>query len=98
MTVDQPLAAGVRAEWSALPGQVQDWVGTLLGSPVTSAVNQPGGFSPGLAARVQCADGSRAFVKAVGMQLNPDAPGLHRAEARFAAALPASAPTPRFRG
>ena len=98
MTTRQPAAAGIRAQWDQVPGHIHDWVGTLLGSPVTSAVNQPGGFSPGLAARVRCADGSRAFVKAVGTPLNPDTPHWHRAEARFAAALPDTAPAPRLRG
>lgn len=90
-------AAGVRAEWSALPAPLRAAIEASLGSPVTTAVNQPGGFSPGLAARVRCADGGRAFVKAVGTSLNPGTPALFRAEARIAAALPASAPTSRLR-
>ena len=60
------------------------------------AATQPGGFSPGLAARLSLADGRRAFVKAVGASINPDSPGMHRREARIAAALPASVPTPRL--
>jgi aminoglycoside phosphotransferase (APT) family kinase protein len=67
-----------------------------LGAPVANAVTQRGGFSPGVAARVRLADGRRYFVKAVGPEPNPDAPGLHRAEARITAALPAAAPVPRL--
>ncbi len=37
-------------------------------------------MSPGCATRVTCADGTRAFVKAVGGELNPDTPGLFRRE------------------
>ncbi|WP_198663963.1 protein kinase family protein [Jiangella endophytica] len=91
-------ASGVRATWESLPAGVRAGVDDMLGSPVVEAVNQPGGFSPGLAARVRCADGSRAFVKAVGTPLNPDSPDIHRREAVVAAALPAAARVPRLRG
>ncbi len=60
------------------------------------ATTQPGGFSPGVAARLALADGRRAFVKAVSGRINPYSPGMHRREARIAAILPASVPTPRF--
>lgn len=90
-------AAGVRTEWTALPVQVRATIEAHLGSPVISATNVDGGFSPGLAARVRCADGRRAFVKAGGLALNPDTPVMYRAEARIAAALPGSTPAPRLR-
>jgi hypothetical protein len=64
---------------------------------VISAANQAAGFSPGLAARVRCADGTRAFVKAAGLALNHETPGLHRTEGRIAAALPPGTPAPRLR-
>ncbi len=92
-----PLAAGDRLEWTDVPDRVRAAVEGHLGSPVLAAVNQRGGFSPGTAARVRCADGTRAFVKAVGTELNPDSPGLHRTEAAVSAALPSSAPVPRLR-
>jgi len=60
------------------------------------ATTQAGGFSPGVAARLRLADGRRVFVKAVSGRANPDSPGMHRREARIAAALPASVPAPRF--
>ncbi len=60
------------------------------------ATTQPGGFSPGVAARLVLADGRRVFVKACSGSINPDSPGMHRREARIAAALPASVPAPRF--
>lgn len=93
-----PPAAGVRTPWEALPAHVHDAVARLLGSPVTRAVTQVGGFSPGTAARVRAADGTRAFVKAVSAEVNPHSPELHRAEARNAAALPAGVPAPRLLG
>jgi len=70
---------------------------------VTGSETQPGGFSPGVAARVACEDGSRWFVKAASADLNPDAPRLHRQEAGVLASLdPVIAaralPVPRLRG
>lgn len=61
-----------------------------------AAATQPGGFSPGVAARLTAADGRRVFVKAICSVPNKDAPRFHRREARIAAALPASAPVPRL--
>jgi hypothetical protein len=91
-----PLATGDRLEWTDVPGRVRAAVEGQLGSPVVSATNQRGGFSPGPAARVRCADGTRAFVKAAGSTLNPDAPRLHRDEGSVAAALPDWVPAPRL--
>jgi hypothetical protein len=67
-----------------------------IGSSVVEAVTQPGGFSPGLAARVRTRDGRRCFVKAVSELANPDTPGLHRREAVVVAALPPEAAVPRL--
>jgi len=67
-----------------------------LGGRVVEAVTQPGGFSPGLAARLRLDDGRRVFVKAVSETANPDTPIMHRREARIVAALPTSAPVPRL--
>jgi aminoglycoside phosphotransferase (APT) family kinase protein len=69
-----------------------------LGGAVASATSQPTGFSPGVAARLQLADGRRFFVKVIGPDANPDTPAMHRREARVVAALPASAPVPRLLG
>lgn len=96
--VTAPSASGVRFEWQSLPTPVHDHVAELLGAPVTGAVTQPGGFSPGVAARIRCANGRRAFVKAVSAAVNPQSPALHRAEARNTAALPQGVPAPRLLG
>jgi hypothetical protein len=47
---------------------------------VVSWDDQVGGMSPGCATRLVAADGARAFVKAVGSELNPDSPVLFRRE------------------
>jgi aminoglycoside phosphotransferase (APT) family kinase protein len=93
-----PTATGVRRAWPEIPAALRARVEDLLGSGVAEAVTQPGGFSPGVAARLRCADGRRAFVKAVSAESNPESPAIHRAEAAIAAVLPASAPAPRLLG
>ena len=91
MTTRAPRAVGVRTTYAAVPAHVRSWVEQTLGSPVASAVDQVGGFSPGCATRLTCVDGSRAFVKAVGRGLNPDTPNLFRRE-RLALGLLGSHP------
>ncbi len=83
--------------WPEVPAAVRAGIEELLGARVVDAASQSGGFSPGVAARVMLADGSRAFVKAVTGERNSESPDIHRREARVAAQLPATAPTPRFR-
>jgi hypothetical protein len=92
-----PPAAGERLEWTDVPDRVRAAAEGYLGSPVLAAVNQRGGFSPGPAARLRCADGTRAFVKATSRGLNAGSVDLHRAEAVVSAALPPGLPVPRLR-
>jgi hypothetical protein len=89
-----PAAVGSRIAWADLPPAVRAFTEDHLGSPVVSARTQPGGFSPGVAARLACADGSTAFVKACGTSLNPDSPRLHRAEVHALRHVPDSVPRP----
>jgi hypothetical protein len=90
-----PAAEGVRVRYDATPASLRAWVDAELGSPVVAAITQNGGFSPGVAARLRCADGSRAFCKAVD-DVNDFAPDSHRREQRITAALPAGVPAPRL--
>ena len=71
-----------------MPEAARRWVDAALGSPVVSAVTQVGGFSPGSAARLVTADHQRAFVKAVGDDVNAATPDLFRHEVRVLGALP----------
>jgi aminoglycoside phosphotransferase (APT) family kinase protein len=82
-----PAAQGVRIEWAQIPAPVRAAIEDVCGAAVVQARTQPGGFSPGLAARVRCANGARYFVKAVSAHANPDTPGFHRQEAQVLAAL-----------
>jgi len=81
--VTGPPAEGSRVDWADVPGQVRAEIERACGARVVEAVTAPGGFSPGLAARIVCADGRRWFVKAASGQVNPDTPRLHRQEARI---------------
>jgi hypothetical protein len=95
--MDLPLLpGGRRLDWKQLPAVVCQALEVRLGSPVVHAATQPGGFSPGLAARLRLADGRGVFVKAAGPDPNPQTPALHRAEAQITAALPPTAPSPRL--
>ncbi|GAA4029063.1 hypothetical protein GCM10022247_62650 [Allokutzneria multivorans] len=89
---------GKRIGWAELPRHVRAAVEEIIGAPVVEAVSQSGGFSPGTADRVRMADGTRAFVKAVGIELNDFSPQLHRREARVTAALSPEIPAPRLLG
>jgi aminoglycoside phosphotransferase (APT) family kinase protein len=101
--MDAPPAEGARVPWDDVPGPVRRAIERTCGSPVLEAQTQPGGFSPGVAARVRCADGTRWFVKAASADFNADAPRLHRQEAGVLAALDpliaaGNLPVPRLRG
>jgi len=94
MSQQVPVATGQRIDWAQLPSAVTDFTEAALGSPVVSTRTQHGGFSPGVAARLRCADGSTAFVKACGTSLNPDSPRLHRNEIHALHLVPESVPRP----
>jgi hypothetical protein len=77
-----PRAVGKRQPYARVPERVRAWVEEQLGSPVVRTAEQTGGMSPGCATRLECADGGRAFVKAVGPELNPLTPRLFSHEIR----------------
>jgi hypothetical protein len=78
--VTAPRAVGVRIQYADVPARGRAGVDDSLGSPVESWEEQVGGMSPGCETRVVAADGTRAFVKAVGLELNPGTPTLFRRE------------------
>lgn len=88
---------GMRLGWRETPARVRAAIQWWLGAEVVDARTQPGGFSPGLAARLRLADGRRVFVKAIGAERTPMGPASYRAEARVTAALPPSVPAPPAR-
>ncbi len=91
-------AQGVRMEWQAVPAAVREALERQLGTKVVEATTQNGGFSPGVAARLLLADGTRAFAKAVTAEVNPHSASMHRTETAKAALLPPGAPVPHLLG
>jgi hypothetical protein len=85
-----------RLEWPFLPPHVRDLVGRRCGSPVVEARSMTGGFTPGFASVVTCADGSRHFVKAASVVAQRAFADSYREEAERLAALPADVPAPRL--
>lgn len=81
MSSTGPRAAGRRTAYGEIPARVRAWAEDRLGAAVVGTAEQTGGMSPGCATRLECADGTRAFVKAVGPELNPDTPLFFRREA-----------------
>jgi hypothetical protein len=59
-----------------VPAAVRHAIEQRVGGSVMQASTQPGGFSPGLAARLRLHDGRRFFVKAVSEMANPDTPDI----------------------
>ena len=91
-----PAARGVRIDWPDIPERTRAAVEAWLGNPIVSAESRPGGFSPGIAARLRTADGRRVFAKAAGPEPNALTPAMHRQEARVVGLLPADTPAPRL--
>jgi len=88
-------AAGVHLPWAGVPAAVQEWAAGVADGAPHAVRDVAGGFSPGATAVLECA-GRAVFVKAVGAELNPDSPSMHRREAVVSAALPVSPRFPRL--
>jgi hypothetical protein len=87
-----------RPLWSELSDGFRDAVEELCQGRVRSAINCPGGFSPGLASRLTLTDGRRAFVKAIDATAWPHEVPTYRAEARVTGFLPAEVAAPKLLG
>ncbi len=85
-----------RLTWPHLPSAVRALVEQRCGSPVVDAESQGGGFTPGFASVLTCADGSRHFVKAASTKAQKPFADSYREEARKLLALPSSVPAPRL--
>ncbi|WP_070012341.1 hypothetical protein [Streptomyces abyssalis] len=70
----------------------------VLGGKVTATASLPGGFSEGVAARLELSDGRRAFAKAADVTAAPAEGATHRREGVVASRLPSGAPAPRLLG
>jgi hypothetical protein len=89
------LGSASRTGWGEMPQSVRLEVEHLLGDVVCAAVDQRGGFSHGVAARVRTVGGESAFVKAI--EVGDELAQMYRQEAHIASRLPATAPAPQCR-
>ena len=96
MTTPTGPAAGIHLPWARVPARVKAWAAEVGGGEPSEVRDLHGGFSPGAAARLECRRGA-IFVKAVGEELNPESPALHRREAVVSGVLPASTSFPVLR-
>jgi aminoglycoside phosphotransferase (APT) family kinase protein len=85
-----------RLERTHLRPAVRSEIERYCGSPVISAVSQGGGFTPGMASVLTCADGSHHFVKAASTAAQRTFAASYREEARKLRALPDTIPAPRL--
>ena len=85
-----------RLEWAHLPPAVRTEIEGRCGSPVVRAESQRGGFTPGFASVLTCADGSRHFVKAASTAAQRAFAESYREEARKLRDLPEAVPAPRL--
>lgn len=85
-----------RLDWVHLPPYIRSMVEGHLGSAVVEAVSQGGGFTPGFASVLTCADGSTHFVKAASTKAQRMFAESYREETRKLRMLPAEVPAPRL--
>jgi aminoglycoside phosphotransferase (APT) family kinase protein len=90
-------ATAQRPTWGSLSAGLRAVIQGRLGQAVTGAATRNGGFTNGFASRLQLADGSGVFVKAVSALKSPEAFASYRHEVLVAAALPRDVPAPRLR-
>lgn len=83
-----------RIAWSDVPVRIRDAIATEVGGEIIGARSLDGGYSPSLAARLEVAERSPVFVKAVSSEQNPDSPHFIRREIDAMAVLPATVPAP----
>ncbi len=92
MTTPTAPAAGVHLPWARVPEAVQAWAARLGGGPPAIGARPVRRLLSGRHQHPRVAGPDAFFVKAVGAELNPDSPVLHRREIRISTALP-SQPT-----
>jgi hypothetical protein len=85
---DPKRLTGVRVPYAQAPDALHAWVEDTIGARVTEVVPRHGGMSPAVAATLRFANGERAFVKAVGAEINPVTPTHFRHELAALQALP----------
>lgn len=86
-----------RLEWTHLPPVVRREVERRLGAAVVDAESRTGGYTPGMASVLTCADGTRHFVKAASTKAQRIFAEAYREEARKLKRLAGWLPAPPLR-
>lgn len=86
-----------RLEWAHLPPVVRAAIEGRLGSRVMDAESRTGGYTPGFASVLTCADGSRHFVKAASVKAQRMFAAAYREEALKLRKLAGWIPAPALR-
>ncbi|MEZ5097454.1 MAG: phosphotransferase [Nocardioides sp.] len=86
-----------RLEWRFLPAPLRAAIEERCGAAVVGARSQGAGYTPGFASVLDCADGSRHFVKAAARAAQRPIADAYLEEARKLGSLPESVPTARLR-
>ncbi len=87
----------MRLEWVHLPPHLRRAIERTIGTTVVDAYSCDGGYTPGLASVLLCADGTRHFIKAASVKAQPYAAASYRTEAKRARTLPPGLPAPRLK-
>ncbi|WP_235531212.1 MULTISPECIES: phosphotransferase family protein [unclassified Nocardioides] len=85
-----------RLDWVHLPPYIRSTVERHVGSAVVEDVSQGGGFTPGFASVLTCADGSKHFVKAASTKAQRMFAESYREETHKLRFLPREVPAPRL--
>jgi hypothetical protein len=90
------VAGGDRPRWVDLPVTVRESIASCLDDQIVAVIDAWGGFTPGVAARVDLAGSRSVFVKAAGRAFAPQVPNIYRREAAVMRELPKWVPAPRL--
>jgi hypothetical protein len=87
----------MRLGWVHLPPHVRRAVERKVGTSVVDSFSCDGGYTPGLASVLLCADGTRHFIKAASVKAQSYAALSYRSEAKRARTLPPGLAAPRLK-
>src|SRR4051812_8047861 len=83
-----------RMRWHDLPDAARDELQRRCAARVVGEHSQTGGYTPGIASRLELADGRRAFLKAIPTE--HDLINTYRNETAVAGCLPPESPAPHL--
>lgn len=83
-----------RLRWGHLPPNLRSLIETAMGARVIADHSQTGGYSPGMASRLELRDGRVVFAKAVSPAQNPQSLDLYRREIAAMRTLPPETASP----